>query len=139
MHERDIPEILQIERLSFSWPWSAAAFAQEVQKQYAFSRVAVSREKVVGYICVNIIFDDCHILNLAIHPDFRRQAVGTVLMEEALNKSREKGCRFFYLEVRLSNGGARVFYERFGFKVAGMRKQYYSAPIEDAVLMVLRD
>jgi len=139
MRERDIPEILRIERLSFSSPWSAAAFAQEVRKQYALSRVAVSGERVVGYVCVNIIFDDCHILNLAVHPDFRRQAVGTVLMEEALNRSREKGCRFFYLEVRLTNSGARAFYERFGFKVAGMRKQYYSAPVEDAVLMVLRD
>ena len=139
MRERDIPEILRIERLSFSSPWSASAFAQEVRKQYALSRVAVSGERVVGYVCVNIIFDDCHILNLAVHPDFRRQAVGTVLMEEALNRSREKGCRFFYLEVRLTNSGARAFYERFGFKVAGMRKQYYSAPVEDAVLMVLRD
>ncbi len=138
MREDDIPEILKIERASFSSPWSGAAFYQESIKHYALSKVAVSRDKIVGYVCVNIIFDDCHVLNLAVHPDFRRQRIATRLMEEILRESKERGCRFFYLEVRVSNAGARSFYERFGFEVSRIRKSYYSSPIEDAVIMVLR-
>ena len=138
MRERDIPEILKIERTSFSTPWSGEAFYQEIRKPYALSDVAVSEDRIIGYICVNIVFDDCHILNLAIHPDFRRQGIATALMKEIMDKSRERGCRFFYLEVRASNIGAKTFYERFGFKIAGMRKNYYVSPVEDALLMALR-
>lgn len=138
MREQDIPEILKIERMSFSTPWSEAAFYQEIRKQYALSKVAVWNSWVVGYMCVNMIFDDCHVLNIAVHPDFRRQKIATELMEDILNESKKRGCRFFYLEVRASNIGARTFYERFGFRVAGFRKKYYGSPEEDATLMVLR-
>jgi len=124
--------------MSFSFPWSEAAFYQEIHKYYALSKVAVLQDKIIGYICVNLIFDDGHILNLAVHPDFRRQGLATRLMEEILNASGEKGCRVFYLEVRGSNTEARTFYERLGFKIAGVRKNYYVSPVEDASLMVLR-
>jgi ribosomal-protein-alanine N-acetyltransferase len=138
MREQDIPEILKIERMSFSTPWSEAAFYQEIRKQYALSKVAVWHSGVVGYICANMIFDDCHVLNIAVHPDFRRRKIATELMENILNESKERGCRFFYLEVRASNTGAVTFYESFGFKIAGVRRRYYSSPEEDATLMVLR-
>lgn len=138
MQEHDVPEILKIERISFTTPWSEAAFQHEVRKPYALSNVAVSKGKVIGYICANQILDECHIFNLAVHPDFRRQGVGTALMEEALNELKEKGCGFFYLEVRSSNSGAKKFYERFGFRVIGVRRKYYVSPLEDAALMMLR-
>lgn len=138
MQEYDIPEILRIERASFSAPWSEAAFRQELHKHYALSRVAELRGKVVGYICVNNVLDDCHILNLSVDAEFRRQGLATALMKNTLNESREKGCRFFYLEVRVSNTEARIFYERIGFSVVGIRKKYYNFPIEDAAIMLLR-
>lgn len=138
MLEHDIPEILEIERISFATPWSEAAFLHEVRKPYALSKVAILKGFIIGYICANQIFDECHILNIASHPDFRRQGVGTALMEESLTELRGKGCKFFYLEVRASNAGAKRFYERFGFKVVGLRKNYYVSPIEDAALMMLR-
>lgn len=138
MRERDIPAILKIERTSFSTPWSEEAFHQEIRKPYALSKVAVLKDSIIGYICINIIFDDCHILNLAVHPDFRKRGIATALMKEILNELKEKGCRFFYLEVRASNTGAKAFYERFGFNIAGVRKNYYVSPDEDALLMALR-
>jgi ribosomal-protein-alanine N-acetyltransferase len=138
MHEYDIPAILKIERVSFSSPWSETAFLHEVRKSNALSKVAISKKMVIGYMCVNWIFDECHILNIATHPDFRRRGIGAALMDKALNELKGKGCRFFYLEARVSNVGARNFYEHFGFRVTGLRKKYYVSPVEDASLMVLK-
>jgi [ribosomal protein S18]-alanine N-acetyltransferase len=138
LRERDIPEILKIERMSFSSPWSELAFSQEICKPHAFSKVALLQEKIIGYLCVNLIFDEGHILNLAVHPDFRRQGIATKLLKEILNAAGGKGCEVFYLEVRGSNAEARMFYERLGFRIAGVRKNYYVSPVEDASLMVLR-
>jgi len=96
------------------------------------------RDTIIGYLCVNLIFEEAHILNLAVHPDFRRQGVATRLMEEILQASKGKNCSGFFLEVRGSNTEAIKFYERLGFKIAGVRKDYYVSPVEDASLMVLR-
>jgi len=133
----DVPRVLEIERMSFSSPWSEAAFLQEIHKHYALSQVAELRYDIIGYMCANYLFDEGHILNLAVDPDFRRQGVATVLMEDALTELKKKGCRFFYLEVRVSNLAARIFYERFGFRVVAFRKRYYVSREEDAALMTL--
>jgi ribosomal-protein-alanine N-acetyltransferase len=138
MQKQDIKEILEIERVSFTSPWSETAFLNEIDKSYALARIALFKHAVIGYICVNYILNECHILNIAVHPEFRRQGVATALMEDALMELRRKGCGFFYLEVRISNLGARRFYERFGFRVAGVRREYYISPAEDAALMMLR-
>jgi ribosomal-protein-alanine N-acetyltransferase len=138
MQEQDIPAIIKIERISFSTPWSEAAFFSEIHKSYSLARVAVSGDTIVGYICVDYILNECHIMNLAVHPDFRRQGIATILLEEVMKELRKKGCRFFYLEVRFSNTGARAFYERFSFRIVGIRKKYYTSPNEDAALMMLR-
>lgn len=124
--------------MSFSSPWSEAAFYQELHKYYALSKVAILQDKIIGYLCVNLIFEEGHILNLAVHPDFRRQGIATRLMEELLKASKRENCSVFFLEVRGSNTEAKMFYERLGFKIAGVRKDYYVSPVEDASIMVLR-
>ena len=138
MEIRDIPGVLEIERMSFSAPWPESAFLQEILKSYAYSRVAEKEKKVIGYLCVNYVLDEGHIMNLAVHPDFRRQGIATLLMGEAIHELRRRGCDALYLEVRVSNYTARNFYERFGFGIAGIRKDYYTSPREDAVLMMGR-
>jgi len=138
MHEDDLPEILKIERESFSTPWSEYSFLNEIYKKYAISRVAMFERNIVGYICTNYVLHEAHILNLAVHPDFRRQGIATVMMDEALKELKKKGCVFIYLEVRASNTGAIKFYELFKFKVVDVRKKYYIDPNEDALLMMGR-
>lgn len=138
MQEDDIPEILKIERTSFTSPWSEGAFLHEIYNPYALTKVALLDNRIIGYVCVQYILDEGHILNLAIHPDHRRRGYGTALMVEVLKILKEKGCRFIYLEVRKSNTSAKLFYERFGFRIAGVRKNYYRSPKEDASLMMLR-
>jgi ribosomal-protein-alanine N-acetyltransferase len=138
MQEDDIPAILEIEQISFSTPWSRESFLNEIYKKYAFSKVAVFEENVIGYICTNYMLHESHILNLAVHPGFRRRDVATILMNEAIRELKKKDCVFMYLEVRISNIGAQKFYERFGFKVETIRKKYYGNPDEDALLMMGR-
>jgi ribosomal-protein-alanine N-acetyltransferase len=136
MQVSDIPDVLQIEHMSFTTPWSENAFLNEINKLYSFTKVAVLGNNIIGYICVNHIIDEGHILNLAVHPDFRRRGIATKLFEDALNELKEIECRYLYLEVRVSNLEARKFYEHLGFRVMGIRKDYYTYPIEDAVTMM---
>ena len=138
MVEEDIPEIMGIERSSFSTPWSEISFLGEVYKKNAFSNVSLFEENVIGYICVNYLLHESHILNLAVHELFRRRGVATILMNDTLKALKRRGCVFMYLEVRASNTGAQIFYERFGFKVESIRKKYYTNPDEDALLMMGR-
>lgn len=138
MSEEDIPEIMGIERSSFSTPWSEISFLSEVYKKNAFSNVALFEENIIGYICVNYLLHESHILNLAVHELFRRRGVATILMNDTLKELKRKGCVFIYLEVRASNAGAKKFYELFGFTVESIRKKYYTNPDEDALLMMGR-
>ena len=138
MVEEDIPEIMGIERSSFTTPWSEISFLGEVYKKNAFSNVAVFEVEIIGHICVNYLLHESHILNLAVHELFRRRGVATILMNDTLKALKRKGCVFMYLEVRASNTGAQIFYERFGFKVESIRKKYYTNPDEDALLMMGR-
>ena len=138
MVEDDIPEVMGIERSSFSTPWSEISFLSEVYKKNAFSNVALFEENLIGYICVNYLLHESHILNLAVHERFRRRGVATILMNDTMKELKKKGCAFMYLEVRASNAGAKKFYELFGFTVDSIRKKYYTNPDEDALLMMGR-
>ena len=135
MREIDIPKVLEIENMSFSTPWSATSFLNEIYKPYSLINVAVLGDRIIGYICANCITNEGHILNLAVHPYFRRQGIAKTLVKEVQNELKENSCRYIYLEVRTSNFGARKFYEHLGFRVIGMRKNYYTMPMEDAVIM----
>jgi len=133
----DVPKILEIERVSFSTPWSETAFLKEIYNPYSINRIAVLEDKIAGYICINYLFGEAHILNLAVHPDLRRRGIATALVKKVLDELKERGCKSLFLEVRVTNDAAMLFYERFGFRPVGFRKDYYTYPREDAVLMVL--
>ena len=138
MGEDDLPTILGIEEISFTIPWSKQDFLNEMYRKNALSKIAVFEGSIIGYICLNYHLQECQILNIAVHPDFRRQGVASVLMDESIRELKKKGCVFMYLKVRVSNTGAQKFYELFGFKVEGTRKKYYSDPDEAALLMMRR-
>ena len=138
MKVEDLPEIVSTEAASFTTPWSETLFYNEIFKAIAVSRVAKIEGKVVGHLCANVILDEGHILNLAVHPDFRRLKIASSLIREIIGIMRDRDCRSVFLEVRASNEQARIMYEKFGFTLLGTRKNYYISPVEDAVVMVLR-
>lgn len=138
MQEDDIPAIMEIERSSFTTPWSEISFLSEIYKKNGISKVALLEGNLIGYVCVNYVLHESHLLNLAVHQDLRKQGVGTILMNEILRELKKRGCVFVYLEVRVSNTAAQAFYERFGFRAESRRKKYYAHPNEDALLMMGR-
>ncbi|MBM4136735.1 MAG: ribosomal-protein-alanine N-acetyltransferase [Nitrospira sp.] len=137
MYPTDIPEVVNIERTIFTTPWSETSFLQEINNLYSIKKVAVLNNTTIGYVCANHILNENHILNLAVHPEFRRCGIATKLTKEVLKELKEKGCDFVYLEVRGSNLSAKKFYEKLGFVIVAIRKDYYTLPREDAIIMAL--
>lgn len=138
MTETDIGEVAEIERMSFSTPWSETSFFNEMHNPRSTAKVAMAGERVIGYVCANQVADEGHILDLAVHPDFREKGVSKMLIGKILEEFGETSCRFLYLEVRESNAAAINLYTGLGFNIVGTRKEYYVNPKEDAVIMMLR-
>ena len=138
MQKDDLPAIGDIEQISFPAPWLKDSFLSEIYRKEAISKVAVFEGRVIGYLCANYQLHESFILKLAVHPDFRRQGVATILMHEAKRQLKQNGCVFMYLKVRESNLSAKKFYEQFGFKIETVRKKYYDNPDEDALLLMGR-
>jgi len=138
MQVRDLPEVMEIERLSFSHPWHETTFQGELQNSpisFPVVAVRISDGRVMGYIIYWKIQDDIQINNIAVHPEARRQGLGEALLRYALAHIKAAGAAFVSLEVRVTNAAARCLYEKLGFEVFGIRKDYYTNPDEDAVVM----
>ena len=93
--------------------------------------------KIAGFLCRWLIADECHVLNIAVHPESRRLGIGTVLLTEAIAEAKSTGAGLVTLEVRRSNLPARQLYRKFDFEERCLRRNYYG-PGEDAVIMELR-
>jgi ribosomal-protein-alanine N-acetyltransferase len=136
----DVDGILKIERASFLYPWSREMFDEELNNRLC--HIFVMREevdgstRVLGYVCFWLFLGEMHLLNIAVHPDVRRQGIGERLLSHALQFASERGAKVVFLEVRRSNEAARRMYTRFGFRTMGVRPRYYEDH-EDAVVMLL--
>jgi len=138
IQESDLDEILSIENVSFPSPWSRWAFQSEIHAPHAYPFVLVDggAPRVLGYLCSWIILDECHLLNLAVHPECRRMGAASKMIDNLLRFCRAKEVERFYLEVRMSNEHAITLYQKFGFHVCGVRRGYYSDTGEDAFIML---
>jgi ribosomal-protein-alanine N-acetyltransferase len=139
----NLDELVALEEACFSVPWSRKSFEAELEGNQ-FSRVLMiphpeygRKVQVIAYICVWMIFEEIRFLNLAVHPEFRRQGLASHLIREALRLGAEAGCCRGMLEVREANASARKLYESFNFRAYATRKSYYTNPTEDAILMIL--
>lgn len=136
MRPEDLDEVLAIERVSFSMPWSRGAFLYEMQQnRVARCRVMHEDGRVLGYLCLWEIADELHITNIAVHATCRRQGIGRELLRGVLDDARQRKLRLVVLEVRPSNTEARTLYETFGFRIIGRRRGYYYDTGEDALVM----
>lgn len=140
MTSLDLPEVLAIERRSFPNPWPPATFEGEIQNLGLSHPVVVVDEeadRVAGYIIYWVIRDEAQINNIAVHPDYRRRRIAENMLRRVLDALKNEGIQFVTLEVRAGNAGARALYDKLGFKPIGLRKEYYTNPVEDAVVMSL--
>lgn len=128
--------VMTIENLSFKIPWSKNSFLEEINdNELAVYFVAVLEEQVIGYGGVWKVFDEGHITNIAVHPEFRRCGAASKILDQILNMCDENNIKSLTLEVRKSNYAAQRLYEKYGFKAEGLRKRYYADNNEDALIM----
>jgi ribosomal-protein-alanine N-acetyltransferase len=132
----DVPAVHRIEQLSFTTPWPAHAFEQELRgNRLARYIVARAGDTVVGFAGVWLMVDDAHVTTFGVHPDWRRQGIGRQLLLNLVELSMTLGARRMTLEVRVGNTAAQGLYRAFGFEIAGRRPRYYSDDGEDALVM----
>jgi [ribosomal protein S18]-alanine N-acetyltransferase len=136
MTESDLPIVVEVEKITFSDPWSFASFKSDLKNEMAFPLIAELENKVAGYSCNYVVADEMQIGNFAVAPDFRGQGIAKMLMDEIIKIAIEKKCDSIFLEVRESNTPARTLYQAFGFKPIGRRVDYYRNPKENAIIMV---
>ena len=132
-----IDEVLAVEQASFTNPWTREMYVSELGNHgVSFCFIARSPAAgVIGFCSFWRVLEELHINNLAVLPEFRRLGVGASLLARVLQEGTALGARRATLEVRRSNEAARLLYERFGFTVAGVRRGYYTNPVEDALIL----
>lgn len=150
MQAGDLDAVQRIERASFTTPWPAYAYRQEIETNrlahYIVARVGdeivgeqIVGDQIVGFAGMWMMVDQAHITTFAVDPRWRRKGIGSQMVRALLEMARPLGARQATLEVRLSNLAARHLYERFGFRPVGIRPRYYSDNGEDALIMTTDD
>ena len=137
MTAADIENVIAIERASFRFPWSTRFFLDELKVDCARSILAEVEGRIVGYVLFWFLPEEVDIHNIAVHPDFRRQGIGRLLLEQVVDLARRQERLRVTLDVRFSNAPAQNLYRSFGFVIRGLRKGYYSDNGEDALVMAL--
>ena len=136
MRRRHLRSVLRIESQVYPRPWSLSLFMSELAprstRAYLVARVEGS---VVGYAGLMMTGDDGHVTTIAVDPVWHRHKIGTRLLLAVAREARRRGAANLTLEVRMGNAGAQAMYQKFGFRPAGVRKNYYVESNEDALVM----
>ena len=135
--DRDLDGVLEVEAESFTNPWTRDMYAWELQDptRCHIYVVRTPEHAVAGFCAFWLVCEEVHINNVALRPALRGRGLGTALMRRIFAEAQRLGARRATLEVRASNVGARRLYERLGFMVSGTRRNYYSSPVEDALIL----
>ena len=136
-HEFYLDRIRDIENLSFSAPWSLNGFLQELENPVSQLWALLSDNVLLGYFCFWAVREEMQLLDLAVHPTYRGLGHGRYLLTKMIDLALSRGISRVWLEVRVSGVPARRLYERSGFVESGRRKNYYTDPAEDAIVMSL--
>lgn len=138
MTVQDLEDVYEIDKEAFPIPWQKTSFEEELKNILATYLVAKENNKVIGYLGMWFVIDECHITNIAVHSSYRRNGIASKLIKEMFKLCNSHGISYILLEVRANNIPAQKLYESFGFKSDGIRKNYYKNPdgtYEDAILM----
>ncbi|MFI5034650.1 MAG: ribosomal protein S18-alanine N-acetyltransferase [Acidimicrobiales bacterium] len=133
---RDVPALLEIEQAQFPEPWTRGMLLDELaQPETRRYTVAVEGGRVVGYLGVMFVLDELHVTTLGVRPSDEHRGVATSLLDDAWSDARTRGVARASLEVAVSNRRAQRLYYRYGFTPVGVRKNYYPATGEDALVL----
>ncbi|MBA4071843.1 MAG: ribosomal-protein-alanine N-acetyltransferase [Gemmatimonas sp.] len=131
----DLAAIADIERVSFSDPWSLKSFGNSLAHDFVRMCVVEDDTGVAGYSVVWVSGEECELANLAVDPARRRSGLGALLLDALLERAHEEALFVVFLEVRASNAAARALYASRGFHEVGRRPMYYKNPAEDALIL----
>lgn len=132
-----VKDIARLEEVCFSTPWSEQSITDAYKTGTRFF-VAEKNGAVLGYVGISAILDEGYITNIAVFPEYRNQGVATALLAKLFEFALDNNLSFISLEVRESNKSAISLYEKFDFAVEGKRKNFYTSPREDALIMTKR-
>ena len=135
MNEGHVKAVAELEKICFSDPWSENSVASELKNKLALWLVAEDEGRVAGYIGSQTCTDESDVMNVAVHPDFRRQGIGERLILDLIDQLNQRGNHSLTLEVRASNVSAIALYRKLGSEQVGLRKNYYRNPKEDALIL----
>ena len=137
MRETDIKRVAELEKICFRTPWSYNSLLGELSNEVAYYVVAVDEEKdlVVGYAGTWIMFDESHMTNIAVDPDYRKQGIARAMILKLMEEALRKGAERMTLEVRENNHSAQRLYASLDFAYAGTRKRYYTDTGENALIL----
>ena len=135
MNEGHVSQVAQLEKICFSDPWSENSVASELKNKLALWLVAEEEGRVAGYIGSQTCGDESDVMNVAVHPDFRRKGIAEALVNVLVEELKAMGSHCLTLEVRASNDPAIALYEKLDFHEIGRRKNYYRNPREDALIL----
>ena len=135
MNADHVSQIAELEKICFSDPWSANSIASELENKLAHWLVALEGETVAGYIGSQTVMGETDMMNVAVHPDFRRNGIAQALVSCLVEDLKIMESHCLTLEVRASNAPAITLYEKLGFAQIGRRKNYYRNPREDALIL----
>ena len=123
----DLQEVLKIENECFENPWSETYYTLSLKRPRSYEHFYVARHEntIVGYIVFSILHEEAHILNLAVPIVYRRQGIAKYLLTSALKMIQAQDGHEVFLEVAVSNLPAQYLYRQFGFRICGIRKNYY--------------
>ena len=135
MQNAHISAVAQLERENFSMPWSESVLEAELQNPLSLWIVALQGDAVVGYVGAQIVPDEADMMNIAVHPDYRRRGVAEQLVTLLCDGLAAKNVHVLMLEVRASNEPAKALYGKLDFRQVGCRPNYYRNPKEDALIL----
>jgi ribosomal-protein-alanine N-acetyltransferase len=133
----EIDEVLEIEHSSFTNPWTRAMYEADLENR-EMSHVFIARDetrRALAFCSFWIVLDELHVNNLAVLPERRREGLASQLLQAVMVEAGRLGAVRATLEVRRSNEAAIRLYSRWGFLPSGVRRGYYSAPNEDALVL----
>ncbi len=138
MTEHDLSIVLANERAAYEFPWTLGIFRDCLRVGY-HCRVLEAGRGVIGHGIMSVAAQECHLLNICVHPDFQQRGYGRELVAHLLELARARRAITALLEVRVSNDAAYRLYTRMGFGEVGMRRNYYPARHgrEDAIILAL--
>ena len=135
MLTEDLDQVMEIEKDLMSPPWTREGFFTLLIKDENMFFVVEEKGRILGYCSMQTVLDEGDILNVVVARDRQKEGIGYFLVDSMLMMAAARGIHIVHLEVRESNGSARRLYQRLGFKEDGLRKNYYTEPVENAVLM----